>query len=147
MKSTHYLGIENRHLNKTFYEKYSDLFTIQNFKKTDYRNSDNEDIKPLRETRLDKLKTLIKTDYLNEEEQEQMDKLLNKHPDRFQLKGNNLTATNITKHRILTIDDYSVNTKQYRLPHALREEVDKQIRELLENGVFRPSKSPYNTSL
>ena len=37
--------------------------------------------------------------------------------------------------------------KQYRLPHSLREEVDKQISELLEKGIIRPSKSPYNTSL
>ena len=92
-------------------------------------------------------KTLIKTDHLNDEEQEQMDKLLIKQSDRFQLEGDVLTATNITKHRILTINDYPVNTKQYRLPHALREEVVKQIRELLEKRVTRPSKSPYNTSL
>ena len=107
-------------------ENYSDLFTIQNFKEkqTDYQDSDNEDIKPLPKTR--------------------MDKLLLKHSDRFQLEGDDLTATNITKHRILTINDYPVNTKQYRLPHALREEVDKQIRELLEKGVIRPSKSAYN---
>ena len=51
---------------------------------------------------MDKLKSIIKIDHLNKEEQEQIDKLLNKHSDRFQLEGDNFTATNITKHRFLT---------------------------------------------
>ena len=58
-----------------------------------------------------------------------------------------MSATNISEHRILTVDEYPVNTKQYRLPHNLRREVDKQISELLENKIIRPSRSPYNTSL
>ena len=74
-------------------------------------------------------------------------KLIKIHSGRFQLNGDELTSSNVTKHRILTVDDHPVNTKQYRLPHNLREEVEKQVNELLEKGIIRPSKSPYNTSL
>ena len=96
---------------------------------------------------LDKLKSILELDQLNIEERKQVYRLLEKHADRFQLEGDELSATNITKHRILTVDEYPVNTKQYRLPHNLRTEVDKQVNELLEKGIIRPSKSPYNTSL
>ena len=74
-------------------------------------------------------------------------KLIKLHSDRFQLNGDELTSFNVTKHRILTVDDHPVNTKQYQLPHNLREEVEKQMNELLEKGIIRSSKSPYNTSL
>ena len=99
------------------------------------------------ETRLEKLNKLLELDHLNEVEREQMNKLIEKHWDRFRLDGDELSCTNVGKHRILTIDDYPVNTKQYRLPHTLREEVEKQVNELLEKGIITPSKSPYNISL
>ena len=85
--------------------------------------------------------------HLVQKERDQVYNLLLRHSDRFQLEGDELSTTNITKHRILTVDDHPANVKQYRLPHSLREEVDKQISELLEKGIIRPSKSPYNTSL
>ena len=84
---------------------------------------------------------------MNRQEYEQMYNLLEKHSDRFHLDGDELLVTNVNKHRILTIDDHPFNNKQYRLPHNLREEVNKQINELLKKGIIRPSKSPYNTSL
>ena len=99
------------------------------------------------ESRLDKLKEILELDQLNIEERKQVYRLLEKHADRFQLEGDELYCTNITKHRILTVDEYPDNTRQYRLPHNLRTEVDKQVNELLEKIIIRPSKSPYNTSL
>ena len=98
-------------------------------------------------TRFDKLREILELDQLNSEEREQMYRLLEKHANRFQLEGDELSATNITEHCILMVDEYPVNTKQYRLPHDLRMVVDKQISELLEKKIIRPSKSPYNTSL
>ena len=99
------------------------------------------------EPRLEKLNKFLELDHLSEVEREQMNKLIEKHSDRFQLEGDELSCTNVTKHRILTIDDCPVNTKQYRLPHSLREEVEKQVNELLEKEIIRPLKLPDNTSL
>ena len=53
----------------------------------------------------------------------------------------------MTKHQIHTLDDYAVHTKQYRLPHSFRDEVEQQVGELLEKGIIRTSRSPDNTSL
>ena len=61
-----------------------------------------------------------------------MYRLLEKHSDRFQLEGDKLSTTNVTKHRIHTIDDNPVHTKQYRFLHSLREEVEQQVGELLK---------------
>ena len=99
------------------------------------------------ETRLNKLKEILNLEHLSQTEREQVLRLLRKHADRFQLEGDGLSTTNVTKHRIITIDDHPVNHKQYRLPHSLREEADKQVSELLEKGIIKSSKSPYNTSL
>ena len=45
-------------------------------------------------------------------------------------------------HRIITNEALPVKRKPYRLPHALSSEVDKQIHEVLDNGIIRPSSSP-----
>ena len=97
-------------------------------------------------TRLDKVNEILELDQLNSEEREQVYRLFEKHADRFQLEGDEFSATNRTKHQILTVDEYPVNTKQYRLPHNFRTKVDKQINGLLEKRIIKPSKSPYNTS-
>ena len=74
--------------------------------------------------------------HLEQKERDQVYNLLQRHADRFQLEGDELSTTNITKHRIFTVDGHPVNVKQYRLPHSLREEVDKQIGELLKKGII-----------
>ena len=80
--------------------------------------------------------------HLEQKERDQVYNLLQRQSDRFQLEGDELSTTNITEHRILTVDDHPVNVKRYGLPHSLREEVDKQISELPEKVIVRPSKSP-----
>ena len=36
-----------------------------------------------------------------------------RHADRFQLEGDELSITKVTKYRILTVDNNPVNAKQY----------------------------------
>ena len=62
------------------------------------------------ENRLENLRKMLELDYLSEVEREQMNKVIEKHSDRFLLEGSELSCTNVTKHRILTINDYPVNT-------------------------------------
>ena len=50
-------------------------------------------------------------------------------------------------HRIPTTDEIPVNTKRYRLAHALKEETIEQVETMLKKGIIRPSRSSYNTSL
>lgn len=59
----------------------------------------------------------------------------------------NLTFTNAIKHRIITKDDIPVFARTYRYPYIHREEVTKQIREMLESGIIKPSNSPYSAPI
>ena len=50
-------------------------------------------------------------------------------------------------HRIPTIDDIPINFKQYKFPISLKEEVERQVQEMLDSGIIKPSSSPYNSPL
>ena len=50
-------------------------------------------------------------------------------------------------HRIPTIDEFPVNSKQYRFPVIHKDEINKQVQEQLEGGIIRESSSPYNTPI
>ena len=54
------------------------------------------------ETRLNKLKEILNLENLSETDREQVFRLLRKHADRFQLEDEELSTTNVTKHRINT---------------------------------------------
>ena len=49
-------------------------------------------------------------------------------------------------HRILSQDNRISKDKVRRLPEKWKQEVDKQVQEMLENGIIQPSKSPYNSN-
>ena len=51
------------------------------------------------------------------------------------------------KHRIITDNALPVNKKPHRIPHAWDNEVNKQIKEMLDNGIIRPSSSPWNSPI
>ena len=40
-----------------------------------------------------------------------------------------------------------INVKQHRHPQTLKEDVKRQVADLLENNIIEPSKSPYNSPL
>ncbi|KAL7287676.1 hypothetical protein TKK_0018073 [Trichogramma kaykai] len=99
------------------------------------------------DNRLSKLYDMVDTENLNDLEKTQCLKLLKYNSDCFFLEGDELTATNIVEHKIPTIDDNPVNQKQYRLAFHLKNEVDKQVADLLQKGIIRHSRSSYNSAL
>lgn len=48
------------------------------------------------------------------------------------------------EHKIITNDAQPVKRKPYRIPYAYLEETEKQITEMLNNDIIRPSSSPWN---
>jgi len=58
-----------------------------------------------------------------------------------------LTATNVLRHQIPTTDDHPINTRQYRFPQIHKDEINRQVEELLEGGIVKHSQSPYNTPI
>uniref|UniRef100_A0ABD2X5E3 Uncharacterized protein n=1 Tax=Trichogramma kaykai TaxID=54128 RepID=A0ABD2X5E3_9HYME len=97
--------------------------------------------------KFNELKNLISTEGLDETEKFHALKIINDHKDIFHLPGETLPGTDRIQHRIITTDDRPIHVKQYKYPHALKDEVNRQIQEMLNNDVIEKSESPYNNPL
>jgi len=84
-------------------------------------------------------------DHLNEEKVNDVDRIINKYGDLFRLPDQSLGHTDVTAHKIVTTDNRLVNTKQYRFPPIHKDEINKQVKELLDNDIIKASNSPYNS--
>nr|XP_034195197.1 uncharacterized protein LOC117611373 [Osmia lignaria] len=97
--------------------------------------------------RAQKILKILQTDHLNQEEFANVEDIVKEHADRFYIDGDKLPATNKIYHRIITTDEMPVNVKQYRYPHALKDEINHQVNDLLEKGIIKHSSSPFNSPL
>ena len=91
-------------------------------------------------------KTLNLND-LNEEEKLNIYEIMKDYLYQFHLHGDKLGATTFVTHKTITNDNKPVSHKNYRYPNILREEVRRQVGELVTNGMVQSSNSPYNSPL
>lgn len=89
--------------------------------------------------------SLIRSDHLNPEEKRNLQKLLCQFPNILHNPKDKLTFTNQVKHLIKTSDDIPVHSKSYRYPYVHKEEVQRQISQMLTDGIIRPSSSPWSS--
>ena len=82
---------------------------------------------------------------MNQVEYEHVERLIINSADRYQIPGEPLEATNVLQHSISTTDDSPIFARQYRFPPVHKEEITKQVDELLKNEIIKPSQSPYNS--
>ncbi|CAK9832809.1 Retrovirus-related Pol polyprotein from transposon 297 [Anthophora retusa] len=90
---------------------------------------------------------IISIDHLNPEEYEHVKCLIAEHSDIFHIPGEYLGKTSAVTHKIPTTDQRPIHVKQYRYPPIHKEEIDRQMKELLESDIVSPSTSPYNSPL
>jgi hypothetical protein len=70
------------------------------------------------------------------------------YQDVFFLPGDKLSYTNAASHTIqLELGVAPINTRPYRLPESQKEEVDRQVKQLREDGIIVKSDSPWNSPL
>ena len=84
---------------------------------------------------------------LNEEEKSNLLNIFNQFLYQFYLSANKLGHTDIVEHKIKTTEEKSINVKQYRYTYVHKEEIQKQVSNLLENDIIEPSSSPFNSPL
>lgn len=113
----------------------------------DFMEVNNFNISPNTPALTDKISDLIRTDHLNNEEKKSLLHLCRTYEDIFFKEGDILTFSNQNKHRIKTNDDIPIYTKSYRYPYVHRVEVRRQIDKMLEQGIIRPSFSPWNAPI
>ena len=77
---------------------------------------------------------------LSELDREKLLQTLLSFPDVFQ---SSLGHTTVVEHRIDTGDSTPIRQYPRRLPHHYRAEVDRQVNEMLSQGVVQPSNSPW----
>jgi len=74
-----------------------------------------------------------------------MEPVLRKYRHVFHVKGSNdFRGTDLIEHRIVTGDAKPIRKPPYRVPFALRKEMDKQVQDMLEKGVIEESSSPWS---
>ena len=98
----------------------------------------------------DRFKTLINLlniDTTDIVAKESLFKIFKEYADVFYLKGDTLSTNNFYKQKISVKDDEPVYIKNYRLPQAQMEEINKQVNKLLDENIIEPSNSPYNSPL
>lgn len=89
----------------------------------------------------------IRTSHMNSEEKTEIHKIINTFRKIFYQPDSSLTFTNTIKHKINTIDNIPIHTKSYRYPYIHKEEVQSQIKDMLETGIIRHSNSPYSAPI
>lgn len=87
----------------------------------------------------------IRTNHMSTEQKSEIQKLISTYPRLFDDPNNKLSCTTVVKGEIRTTTDSPVYSKFYPYPIALKEEVENQIEDLLQNGIIRRSRSPYNS--
>lgn len=90
---------------------------------------------------------LIRTDHLNLSTKELLENVIREFDNIFYKEAENLSFTNEIKHRIKTKTDTPIYSKAYRYPEIHKEEVNRQIEDMLRQGIIRHSNSPYNSPL
>jgi len=82
-------------------------------------------------------------DHLNEEERINLISLLKQYQHIQYKEGDQLSFSNQEKHIINTTHNSALHTKPYSYPQAYEQEVEHQIQDMLNQGIIRPSNSPY----
>lgn len=78
---------------------------------------------------------------------QKLKQLCAKYNDIFSLQTDILTNNNFYKQKINLSDKSPVYIKNYRTPQAQKQEINKQVKKLLDDGIIQHSTSPYNSPL
>ena len=111
---------------------------IHQINKVPFNTINNENID------ITEIKNKLGLSHLNLEEEKELNKILIGFKEIFS-DNEKLSFTHEIKHSIITKDDIPIKSKIYRYPYIYKDEIQKQILEMLKSGVITPSNSPYNS--
>jgi hypothetical protein len=90
----------------------------------------------------------LRTEHLNSEEKRGLEEICFENQDMFLLPGDLLSCTSAAEHMIhLEPEPVPINTRPYRLPESQRQEIDRKVTRLLEDGIITESNSPWNSPI
>lgn len=97
--------------------------------------------------RIQRLKEALRLDHLNAEERESLLQICIEYNSIFQLEGDKLLETSIVEHSIKTISETPIATKTYRYPQVHKNEVHRQIQDMLDQDIISHSTSPWSAPI
>jgi Reverse transcriptase (RNA-dependent DNA polymerase) len=98
--------------------------------------------------RVVKLLNELRLDHLNSSEKTSIKRLCGKFADVFHLEGDKLTSTTIYKQPLrLKPNVTPVYVKPYRLPYSQKQEIDRQIKEMIKNDIIEETRSEWSSPI
>lgn len=98
--------------------------------------------------RVKKLLSSLKLDEMDDIERKSIQDICSKFPDIFFIEGDKLGTTSLYEQTIeLKPHSTPVYVKPYRLPHAQKEEIDRQIQGMLKEGIIEEARSAWSSPL
>ena len=76
-----------------------------------------------------------------------VEKIITSYHDLLTLPGDLLPSTGLTSHKIILKDEGNINLRQPRHPECHKEEIFKQVNEMLTKKIIEESDSPFNSPL
>jgi len=98
--------------------------------------------------RVNKIKSLIRSDHLNSEERESIIKICEQYADIFHLENDYLTMTTAAEHVIkIPKDTPPIHKRPYRIPFSQQKIIQEQIEQMERDDIIEKSMSPFNAPL
>lgn len=94
----------------------------------------------------EKVKEIMQSDLTDEQFQDGKD-LINAYTDIFSRGDDDVGHTDRVQHRIDLTDERPFKQRYRRIPPAMYDEVKSHLRQLMSNGIIRPSHSPYASNV
>jgi hypothetical protein len=99
-------------------------------------------------SRYERVLNKLRMDHLNSEERTSLGEICFNYQHVFFLPGDRLSCTSAVKPTIhLKPGTVPINTRLYRLPESQRKEIDRQVTNVLEEGIIVESNSPQNSPI
>ena len=93
--------------------------------------------------KLTKLGIDLSNSKLNFEQEKQLKEVLEKYISLFAQNPKRPGRTKLTKHQIDTGDSVPINLAPYRLSPSERKKISEEVKEMLDNDIICPSRSPW----
>jgi hypothetical protein len=107
---------------------------------TDFESQDRE--------REREILTQLRSEHLNTEERKLLVQACSDYQDIFFLPDDKLSSADAARHLIrVEPGTEPINTRPFKLPETQNMEVDKQLKELLQEGIIEESNSPWNSPI
>lgn len=99
-------------------------------------------------SRVKKLLTELKLGHLDSNDKKLLQIICAKYSDIFFLEGDKLGTANVVEQSIMVKPNTKpVYVKPYRLPQASKQEINKQVQRMLDDGIIEPSNSEWNSPI